>query len=779
MNNNAVIGIVGNPNCGKSTLFNHLTGGNQRVGNWPGVTVERKEGVLRAGGWNITVVDLPGVYTLAAQSPDERVAREFVLAGRFDLIVNIVDASNLERNLYLTVQLMEMRIPMLVVLNMMDVAREKEMLLDVPSLERMLGCPVVSVVAKRKEGMTDLVAALKKTLDRSVRPMPFVPPLPDVLVRAVGPLRRDVADAAFERNMDAGWIALKLIEGDAELSALFQGEGIEERVVQWRVSLERESGDEPDILVADARYRFIGEVMNGVVHRRGELSHALTERLDRWVLNRILGIPIFLGVLYLMFMFTINLGGVFIDFFDIVFGTLFVEGTRELLTRVGAAEWFITLLADGLGGSIQTLSTFIPPIGFMFLFLSWLEDSGYMARAAFILDRLLRFIGLPGKAFIPMMVGFGCNVPAIMGTRTLEHQRDRTLTIMMNPFMSCGARMPVYALFVAAFFPLGGQNVVFGLYLTGVMFAIFTGLTLRHTLLKGEPTPFVMELPLYHLPSLQTVMLHAWERLKGFITRAGRVLIPVIMALSFLNSLGTDGSFGNANTDKSVLSVVGRKITPVFDPMGIQEDNWPATVGLFIGVFAKEAVVGTLDAMYGQMSGRSGDAGGRAGFDPMARFGEAVTSITDKAGELGGRVLDPLGLAVQRYDSLEEAASAAKVSQGTFGAMAQLFDGRVGAIAYMLFVLLYFPCVAATSAIFQETGWRWTLFAGVWTTGLAWSAATVFYQLGTFARHPAISLAWAGVLVTVWVGVVALMRRLGRESSPASPTNLFMVCKEA
>lgn len=778
MSKKMVIGIVGNPNCGKSTLFNRMTGGRQQVGNWPGVTVERKEGICQAGGRPVTVVDLPGVYTLAAQSLDEKVARDFVLSGGYELIVNIVDASNLERNLYLTVQLMEMRIPMIVVLNMMDVARQRDVVVDIPALSRALGCPVVSTVAKNRGGEVDLLAMVGGILHDGRQVIPAKPPLPSLLEEPIGDLLQDLAKDARDRNVDGGWIALKLLEGDGGAPAAFWNRSVDDKAAHWRTTLEESHGEEPDILVADARYEYIGHLMDAAVRRRGEVSHALTERLDRWALHRGLGIPIFLGVLYLMFMFTINLGGVFIDFFKILFGALFVDGTRELLTRVDTPEWLITLLADGLGGSIQTLSTFIPPIGFMFLFLSWLEDSGYMARAAFILDRLLRFIGLPGKAFIPMMVGFGCNVPAILGTRTLEHQRDRTLTIMMNPFMSCGARMPVYALFVAAFFPMGGQNVVFGLYLTGVAFAILTGLTLRHTLLKGETTPFVMELPLYHLPSPKTVMVHAWDRLKGFITRAGRVLIPVIMVLSFLNSMGIDGSFGNANSEKSVLSVVGRQITPLFAPMGIQEENWPATVGLFIGIFAKEAVVGTLDAMYGQMGEQASGAAVKEPFDLLAKAREALTSINEKFSELGETLLDPLKVGVSQFDTLEEAASARNVGQGTFGAMVQLFDGRTGAIAYLLFVLLYFPCVAATSAIYQETGGRWALFAGVWTTGLAWSAATIFYQVGTFSRHPGSSLFWMLLLTGVWLGVMALLYRLGAGRKPSSVTAV-LACEEA
>ncbi|MBF0097882.1 MAG: Fe(2+) transporter permease subunit FeoB [Magnetococcales bacterium] len=777
MQQQTVIGIVGNPNCGKSTLFNRLTSGKQQVGNWPGVTVERKEGLCRVEQTEVTIVDLPGVYSLAASSLDEQVARDFILAKEYNLIINIVDASNLERNLYLTTQLMEMRVPMVVVLNMMDVAKVREVELDIVALSRLLGCPVLPVVAKKRDGIEELLSRMALFVAKGGVNLPTRPALSADLETAVSMVQSALIKEPATLHLDTAWLALKLIEGDGSLPTMAWGRQITALVTQVRAAIEENSGLEADILVAEERYRFIGQVMAGGVKRRGSVSHRLTERLDTLFLNRWLGIPIFLGVLYLMFLFTISLGGVFIDFFDILFNALFVEGFREVLKMVNSPEWLTTLLADGVGGSIQTLATFIPPIGFMFIFLSWLEDSGYMARAAFILDRLLRFIGLPGKAFIPMMVGFGCNVPAILGTRTLENQRDRTLTIMMNPFMSCGARMPVYALFAAAFFPHNGQNVVFALYLTGVAFAILTGLILKHTLLQGEPSPFVMELPLYHLPAPATVLRRAWDRLQGFLTRASRVLIPVIVILSFFNSMGMDGSFGNANRESSVLSAASRQITPLFTPMGIKEENWPATVGLFIGVFAKEAVVGSLDALYGQMAPQSADGKEEAVFSLSDKVVEAVASIGNKFNELGGALFDPMGLTVEEFDSLDDAANAKKVATGTFGAMVQLFDGTTGAMAYLLFVLLYFPCVAATSAVYQETGWRWTLFVAVWTTSIAWSVATFYYQAATYANHPLSSTLWVASLSLVWMVVIGIMRAVSLAKAAAPSGRL--ACEEA
>ncbi|NEP03068.1 MAG: ferrous iron transport protein B [Symploca sp. SIO2E9] len=460
--------------------------------------------------------------------------------------------------------------------------------------------------------------------------------------------------------------------------------------------------------------------------------------------------------------FRTNVGSALIDFFDILFCTIFVDGLGKLLSSIGTPEWLKVLLADGAGGGIQTVATFIPVISFLFLFLSFLEDSGYMARAAFVMDRFMGFVGLPGKSFVPMLVGFGCNVPAIMATRTLENRRDRLMTIMMNPFMSCGARLPVYALFAAAFFPIAGQNVVFGLYLIGIGMAVLTGLILKNTLLRGEASPFVMELPPYHLPNLKGVLLRTWDRLKAFILRAGKVIVLMVMVLSLLNSIGTDGSFGNQDSQKSVLSAASRSITPAFAPMGLSQENWPATVGIFTGIFAKEAVVGTLDSVYGTLAQEEAIAAGavpeQEQFDFWGGIGEAFTTIPANLAEVSGTLLDPLGINIGDVSQVEVVSQEQEVTVGTFGAMVKRFDGRVGAFAYLLFVLMYFPCVAATAAIYRETNLQWMLFAAGWTTGLAYWSATLFYQTATFSRHPGSSLAWIAGLAALMAGVIGVIR---------------------
>lgn len=764
------IGVVGNPNCGKTTLFNALTGARQRVGNWSGVTVDRKEGNYAHGRETIRVVDLPGVYSLGVvagmDSLDERIARDYVLSGEADLIVNIVDASNLERNLYLTAQLVEMRVPMIVAVNMLDVARERAIEVDIDALARALGCRVVPLVAARGKGIAELKAAIAEAVRAPAPPAAQVT-YDDAVERAIADLAA-VLGASREGGPPPRWLALKLLEGDDRARAIAAARGVaaavDEARARWVPEIEA-AGDEADILIADGRYGFAHGVSRAAVRHGDRVGRPTSDLIDRVVLNRWLGVPVFLAVMYLMFMFTINLGGAFVDFFDRAAGALFVEGFGRLLLAVGAPEWLKVILADGIGGGVQVVATFIPIIGFLYLFLSVLEDSGYMARAAFVIDRFLRAIGLPGKAFVPLIVGFGCNVPAVMATRTLESPRDRVLTVAMAPFMSCGARLAVYALFAAAFFPTGGQNLVFVLYLVGVAVAVLTGFLLKHTLLRGETSPFLMELPPYHLPLPKALVIHAWNRLKGFMFGAGKVIVVVVTALSFLNSWGTDGSFGNENSDKSVVSAVGRAIVPAFGPMGIEDDNWPAMVGIFTGVFAKEVVVGTLDALYSRI-GAAGPASEEA-VEPFALWrdlSEAAATVPANLLALGQRFGDPLGLEAAGVGGQEQVAEAQAVDTATFGAMVERFDGALGAFTYLLFILLYTPCVAAMGAIQREVGGRWALFVAGWTTGVAYATAVVVYQAGSFARHPVSSALWIGGLIALFAVVVAGMRWAGRHA---------------
>ncbi|WP_373540909.1 Fe(2+) transporter permease subunit FeoB [Chamaesiphon sp.] len=758
------IGLVGNPNCGKTTLFNALTGANQHVGNWPGVTVERKEGNYQHQNRKIVVVDLPGVYSLDVEESttglDELVARDYLLSGTADVVVNIVDASNLERNLYLTTQLLEMGVPMVIVLNMMDLAAKREIRIDPALLSQRLGCPVLPISATSKKGLPQLKDALDRALDRPLVPQTSVA-YPPVIEDALADLTPILAAQAGGNGANARWFGLNLLQyDDRHLPDL--GQDVLRRIGEHRHRIHQTLGEDTDLLIADSRYTWIRQLIQGVCERTNIVKQTVSDKIDRVVLNRWLGIPIFLAVMYLMFLVSINLGGAFIDLFDLGMGTIFVDGTAHLLAQVNAPGWLIGILANGVGGGIQVTSTFIPQIGLLFVFLALLEDSGYLARAAFVMDRLMQFVGLPGKSFVPMMVGFGCNIPGIMATRTLENRRDRLMTVMMNPFMSCGARLPVYALFCAAFFPTNGQNVVFILYILGILAAVFTGLVMSKTLFKGDAAPFIMELPPYHLPTFKGILLRAWDRLKAFITKAGKMIVVMVVILGMMNSVGMDGSIGKKDTQDSILSAFGRTATPVFAPMGIRQENWPATVGLMTGVFAKEVMVATMDSLYTSLGEKEAAAAGEppAKYDFWDGMGKAVASVPEKLGELGGQILDPLGFNILNDVGDQTAAAASQsVKATTYGQMATRFGSSSAAIAYLLFVLLYFPCVAATAAVYRETNLGWTIFVGCWTTGLAYWVAVLYYQVMTFSEHPASSMGWVVGLAVTMLGTLFGLKR--------------------
>lgn len=755
------IALVGNPNCGKTTLFNRLTGANQRVGNWPGVTVERKSGSFQHAGHAHTLVDLPGTFTLhvspGEDSLDQQIAQAFVLSGEAGLLLNIVDACSLERGLFLSSQLIDAGARVVIALNMIDVADAEGIHIDVPRLSERLGCPVVPLVASRGEGIATLLDVIDAQF-RSAAPPPEHLPLDPVLEHAIARIRGLLPDSVpGERGR---LLATAVLERDA---AVLEGlpAAAREQALAIVEALEANEGEPTAARLIAARYRAIGRISAEVLRRESqEGRRSLTDRLDAVFLHRWAAFPLFLGVMYLMFVFTINVGGAFIDFFDLAAGALFVETPRLVMEGIGLPAWLVAALADGIGGGVQLVASFIPVIATLFLFQSFLEDSGYMARTAFILDRLMRAVGLPGKSFVPLIVGFGCNVPAVMATRSLDSREDRLLTTMMAPFMSCGARLTVYALFAAALFPSNGQNVVFALYLIGIALAVGTGVMLRRSLLRRDLSPFIMELPPYHLPTLRSLFMHTWQRLQGFVLRAGKAIIAVVLVLNFVNSIGTDGSFGNQNTEKSVLSAIGRTITPVFAPLGLTPENWPATVGIFSGIFAKEVVVGTLDALYANLDGE-GPTAERS--TPLGLLGEAVDSVGRNLGALGDQVFDPLGLDLGDLSDREAAAAAQEVQVGTLGQMGRLFDGQLGAFAYMLFVLLYMPCVATLGAIYKEQGGFWAFFSATWNTAIAWSLAVSVYQMGQLGSNTAAALGWiagcSALLIACWLWLLRLANR--------------------
>lgn len=740
------IALIGNPNAGKTSLFNALTGSRQRVGNWPGVTVDKKVGYFSESHYDYSVVDLPGSYNLAATqdetSIDEKIATDFLFEESVDAVINVVDASHLERNLYLTTQLLELGVPVVVALNMHDLAARKGIHIDVQQLQQQLRCPVIPVVANKKQGIAELKQSLGKVCSASKSPFLHYP---QALEQAIEALSKQLP-SSLSHSMRR-YLAIHLLEDDANVQDKVS-QPVLNQTRYWQNKIEQDY-DDPDIVIADKRYQTINEVIDTAVQTSPNFQQNVTQVIDKIVLNRFVGVPIFLLVMYTMFLFAINVGGIFQDFFDISTQTIFIDGLSHLLHSWHWPEWSVALLASGVGKGINTAVTFIPVIGGMFLFLSALEASGYMARAAFVVDRLMRALGLPGKSFVPMIVGFGCNVPAIMAARTLESRKDRVLTVLMAPFMSCGARLAIYSVFVAAFFPHGGQDVVFSLYLIGIGMAVLTGFILRKTLLQGPTSPLVMEMPPYHLPSMTNVLIQTWHRLKRFLFRAGKLIIPICVLIGALNAMSFEsGSLVNAHTtgNPSILAYVGQLLTPLFHPMGITQNNWPATVGLMTGVLAKEVVVGTLNTLYAQSAHIQQAAG--ASFSLWGGLQHALMSIPHNLQHFAESLKNPI------MGSAEDA----HMSGGSLGAMYGAFGSGVAAYAYLLFVLLYFPCVSATAAAVRELNRAWGIFTVAWNTGIAYGVATCFYQAATWLQHPLSSSIWLIALVGAFLSVIFVMR---------------------
>ncbi len=752
------IAIAGNPNCGKSALFNTFTGIRQKTGNWPGVTVDRKQGSFDLQGCNVTIYDLPGIYSLDASSIDEEVTRDYLLSRDASLVINVIDAANLERNLYLTTQLLEMGVPIVLVLNMMDIARKRGIDIDFEKLSKKLGCPVVPVVATSGEGM-DILKREIIAITSGEHSGGFRLAHDEIVEQAITDLIPRLEKCSIATKDNLHWLALKLLESDDNAQEQC-GASVLDEVARWKSVIEERAGEDADIHIADSRFSHAHSLAQTVINEKGKIGKTLTDKIDTVVLSSAFGIPVFLLVMYLMFMFTINIGGAFIDFFDGIAGAVFVDGLSEVLSSIGIPDFLRIVLANGLGGGIQIVATFIPIIAALYLFLSVVEDSGYMARAAFVMDRSMRSIGLPGKAFVPLIVGFGCNVPAVMATRTLENVRERKLTILMNPFMSCGARLPVYALFVAAFFPTNGQNLVFALYLIGIIVAVLTGFLMKRTILSGESSGFMMELPPYHMPTLKGVLLRTWDRVRLFIKDAGQVIVVMVLVINVLSAIGTDGSITHDNSDSSILAAISKSATPVFAPMGIEEDNWPAVLGIITGVLAKEVVVGTLDTLYSQLARE--DAGyieDEEAFDFWQAINDATATVPENLAAVSDMFADPLQMNVGDIDSLEAAAEAQEVDNATFGAMIKRFDGQASAFAYLLFILLYFPCVATIGAIRREAGTPWAAFVALWTTTIAYITASSYYQIGTFSQHPVFSGLWLAGVVLLFACLIYGLRQ--------------------
>ncbi len=741
---------VGNPNSGKTTLFNGLTGAKQQVGNWAGVTVEKKTGRYTHSGDEFYITDLPGIYALDSgndsNSIDESIASRAVLTHPADVIINVVDVTSLERSLYMTLQLRELGRPMVVVLNKMDALKRERQTIDVKKLEQVLGCPVLALSANNKQQVIQFKQRLHKKIVQGIALKQLELDYGQAFEQAISALL-----PLFEgQEVSARSLAIRALEND-----LMVINGLPESERLTVVDVQRECQFDIDLHVADVKYTFLHHSCQQVRRSEGKLSHSFTEKADQIILNKWVGVPFFFVVMYLMFMFSINIGSAFIDFFDIGVGALLVDGGHYLLDD-HLPIWLVTLIADGLGGGIQTVATFIPVIACLYLFLAILESSGYMSRAAFVLDKVMQKIGLPGKAFVPLVLGFGCNVPAIMATRTLDQERERKLAAAMAPFMSCGARLPVYALFAAAFFPQSGQNIVFALYLLGIVAAVFTGWVLKKTLYPGSSDSLLMEMPDYELPTLQNVLIKTWQKLKRFVLGAGKTIVIVVTILSFLNSLGTDGSFGNEDSDNSVLSSAAQVVTPLFAPIGINQDNWPATVGIITGIFAKEAVVGTLNNLYTSVDAEDEE------FDLWASLQEAVLSIPENL--MGLNFADPLGIEVGDLSDTSALAEEQAVDASIFGNLQHHFVSGYAAFSYLIFILLYTPCVAAMGAYVREFGAKFARFIAVWTMGLAYGAAALFYQATHFNDHPVTSSLWIIGIIGSSLAIYYWLKKVGRES---------------
>ncbi len=619
--NEIVLALAGNPNSGKSTIFNELTGSHQHVGNWPGVTVEHKEGMAHRDGHTFRVVDLPGIYSLSAYSQEEVIARNFLLDGRVDVIVNVVDASSLERNLYLTTQLLELGLPVIVALNMVDVAKGMGQELDIDKFASLTGAEVVPTVAAKGTGIQTILekavslTQLGHNVPRSARHSPEV----------------EVEISELQRRLklptncspQLRWLLVKSLEGDEEAKARLarcssDPEDALRKIDETREHLEYGFGGDLEAVIADGRYGFVGGLLREVVtHTPTADKVSASDRIDNLLLHRVLGIPIFLVLMWLTFKLTFDVGGIFQVWIQHGVNALGIWATHALPPGP-LGSLVVRGIIHGVGGVIQ----FVPNIVIIFIIISFLEDSGYMARAAFLMDRSMHLVGLHGKSFIPMLMGFGCNVPAVMATRTLETREDRLITILINPLMSCTARLPIYILFTGVFFSTHGAMVIYSIYALGVLLAVASGKLFRKVLFPKAASPFVMELPPYRMPTLRGTLLHVWERAALFLSKAGTVILAASVVIWALGSLPWGTEFAGAN---SLVGHVGRAIEPVVRPLGM---DWRAAVALLFGIGAKEIVVSTLGVLYG--TGRaSGDLEGAIGksFTPLTSYVFMVVSL--------------------------------------------------------------------------------------------------------------------------------------------------------
>lgn len=656
------VALAGNPNSGKTTLFNALTGARHKVGNWSGVTVEKKEGLIKHNGESIAIVDLPGTYSLSPYSIEEKIARNYIVEESPDVVVNIVDASNLERNLYLSLQLMELGKPVVMALNMMDVANSLGYEINVEKLSKTLGIPIVPMSAAKKQGLKELIDAISQVSKNPKLSSPIQVDYGEALESKILDTMNNLTSQESLSKYNPRWLALKILEEDPEI---MESTGIAP-VIDSSLMLE----EEVELMVADKRYSFIASLIGNSMKKPTSSVLSISDKIDLILTNKYLGLPIFALLMFGVFYFTFDLVGNQLNgMIDEFINGAVAPAVSAGLENAKVSPWLQSLIVDGIIGGVGGVLTFLPNIACLFLAISIMEDSGYMARVAFIMDRAMKKVGLSGKAFIPMILGFGCNVPAIMGTRTLENENDRLTSILVNPFMSCSARLPVYILFAGAFFPGNEKFIVYSLYILGIFVAILMALIFKTLLFKSEVVPFIMELPPYRLPSFTTTLANVWERVKGFLIKAGTLIFGVSVVLWFI--LGYNFS-GPAEITESIGASLGNVFAPIFAPLGF--GTWQAALSLLTGILAKEVVVSNMSIIYGLTDGAS--------------------------------------------------------AQSFFTALNGSFT-QLTAYAFMVFVLLYTPCAAAIGAVKRETNsWKWTTFSVVYQFAVAWFFAFLVFQIG-------------------------------------------------
>lgn len=671
--------LAGNPNSGKTTLFNRLTGSNAHVGNWPGVTVERKEGKLKGTKEDITMVDLPGIYSLSPYTPEEIVSRDYLAHNKPDLIINIVDATNIERNLYLTTQLLELRIPTIVALNMMDEVEARKDKIDIKNLQKKFGIPFVPITAARGKGIKELVGMAEKLVKK-----PNMPEATALEYSQISGAIKDIKDILEKSGKDeALYYSIKLLERDIKIKEDLKLDENTDKAVEDIVKAEEEKqGQDIETLIADLRYKYITKITTEYVKRGNDGQLSVSDKIDSVVTSRVLGIPIFFLVMYLVFQISIGSVGQFLGKpFIWLTGEIIPNAISGFLASVGASEFATSLVMDGIVNGIAGLLGFLPMIVLLFLCLSILEDIGYMARIAFVMDRIFRHFGLSGKAFVPLIMGYGCSVPGIMATRTLEDEKSRRIAITLMPFMSCGAKIPVYAIFVGAFFTENQALVTFSIYMLGLLIAMLSAILLNRTVFRGDAPPFVLELPAYRIPTLKSVLMHTWEKAKGYVVKVGTILLTMSIVIWFAQTFSFSLQMVT-DPGESILGTIGRVISPIFalNGFGLVRDsgliNWQVGAALLTGFVAKEAVVSTLGILY------------------IAQGAEGLTPA--------------LTAALQAHFT------------------------PLSAYAFMAFVLLYAPCVAAIATARKELGsWRWTGFTIAYQCGVAWLVSMLIYQIGS------------------------------------------------